>query len=117
MNYAIIIYSLLSFLLLFSCAKISYKLQLVDLPNKRKLHSKATAFTGGFAISVTFVFSILLFQISNNHLNLILSMAFLIAIIGLVDDKFDITVGSKLGLQIIPIFYLIILQNLAYSLK
>lgn len=115
MNYAIIIYSLLSFLLLFSCAKISYKLQLVDLPNKRKLHSKATVFTGGFAISVTFVFSILLFQISNNHLNLILSMAFLIAIIGLVDDKFDITVGSKLSLQIIPIFYLIILQNLALN--
>ena len=115
MNYTIIIYSLLSFLLLFSCAKISYKLQLVDLPNKRKLHSKATAFTGGSAISVTFVFSILLFQISNYHLNLILSMAFLIAIIGLVDDKFDITVGSKLGLQIIPIVYLIILQNLALN--
>ena len=115
MNYAIIIYSLLSFLLLFSCAKISYKLQLVDLPNKRKLHTKATAFTGGFAISFTFVFAILLFQISNNHLNLILSMAFLIAIIGLVDDKFDITVGSKLSLQIIPIFYLIILQNLALN--
>ena len=117
MFYAIIIYIILSFFLLFLCAKISYRFQLVDLPDKRKMHSEATSFTGGVAISIAFVFSILLFDIVSNNLNLILSMAFLICIIGLLDDKFDLTVGSKLSLQIIPIFYLIILQNLAlYSL-
>jgi len=72
MNYTIIIYSLLSFLLLFSSAKISYKLKLFDLPNKRKMHSTPTAFSGGVAISVALVSSILLFNISNNNLNLIL---------------------------------------------
>ena len=110
---SLIIYLISSFTLLFICAKISYKLTLVDLPNKRKIHSKATAFTGGIAIAIAYIFSIFLFEISINNLNLILSMAFLICIVGLIDDKFDLTVGSKLSLQIIPIFYLIIFQGLA----
>ena len=112
MSHEIIIYFIFSFILLFICARISYKLDLVDNPNSRKIHSNATAFTGGIAISATYVFSIFLFDISINILNLILSMAFLICIVGLIDDKFELSVGSKLSLQIIPIFYLIIFQNL-----
>lgn len=115
MYYSLIIYSILSFFLLFLCAKISYKYNLVDLPHDRKMHSRATAYTGGIAISITYVVSILLFQISIHHLNLILSISFLICIIGFIDDKFDLTVGSKLSLQIIPIFYLIVLQDLSLN--
>ncbi len=115
MDYKILIYSILSFFLLFAWAIFSYKFKLVDIPNKRKIHNIATAYTGGVAISVSFVISILLFEISSNNLNLIISMAFLISIIGFIDDKFDLTVGSKLSLQVIPIFYLIIFQNLALN--
>ena len=113
MNNAIIIYTLLSFLLIFLCAKISYNLKLVDLPSKRKVHSEATAYTGGIAVSLALVSSILLLNISNNNLNLILSIAFMIAIVGLIDDKYNLNVGSKLSLQILPIFYLVVSQNLA----
>ena len=115
MSYLLVIYSLLSFLLLFLCAKISYGLDLVDYPNNRKIHSKATSFTGGIAISFILVLSIFIFEISTNNLNLIISMAFLIGIVGFIDDKFELTAGSKLALQIIPIFYLIIFQNLALN--
>ena len=115
MTFLLIIYSLLSFLLLFLCAKISYGLDLVDYPNNRKIHSKATSFTGGIAISFILVLSIFIFEISTNNLNLIISMAFLIGIVGFIDDKFELTAGSKLALQIIPIFYLIIFQNLALN--
>tara|TARA_Y100001970_G_C14114901_1_gene793000 strand:+ start:342 stop:1286 length:945 start_codon:yes stop_codon:yes gene_type:complete len=97
---------------MFICGKISYKLNLVDLPNKRKIHSRATAFTGGIAISSSLIFSILLFEIYNNYLNIIISMAFLMSIIGFIDDKFHLNVGGKLSLQIFPIFYLIIFQDL-----
>ena len=48
----IIIYSILVFFCLITFAKISYKLDLVDLPSKRKVHLKPTAYTGGIAISV-----------------------------------------------------------------
>tara|TARA_B100000767_G_scaffold264477_1_gene279414 strand:+ start:960 stop:1970 length:1011 start_codon:yes stop_codon:yes gene_type:complete len=112
MNNELIIYTLLSFLLLFLFAKISYKLNLVDLPNKRKIHNKNIAYTGGIAISFILVLSILLLEVSDNSLNSIFSIAFLISIIGLVDDKYNLNVGGKLSLQIIPIFYLIIFENL-----
>ena len=89
-------------------AKLSYKLRLVDLPTKRKIHSKATAYTGGFALSVIFILSILILDISDNVLNLILSIGFLISIVGLIDDKYNLNVGGKLSLQVIPIFYLVV---------
>jgi UDP-GlcNAc:undecaprenyl-phosphate GlcNAc-1-phosphate transferase len=113
MNNTIIIYSLLSFLILFLCGKVSYKLNLLDHPNKRKIHTKATAYTGGFAISVILLFSIFLFAVLDKNLNIILSIAFLISIIGLIDDKYNLDVSSKLSLQIIPIFYLVVFENLA----
>ncbi len=115
MSNQLIIYSLISFLILFLFAKVSYKLNLVDLPNNRKFHTKVTAFTGGIAISILLVFSIFLLQISENNLNNILSIAFLISLIGLIDDKYNLNAGSKLSLQVIPIFYLIIFENLALT--
>ena len=52
-------YFLLSLIVLFLSSKISYKLNLVDKPNKRKIHSKATAYTGGIAISIIFLVAII----------------------------------------------------------
>ena len=104
MNYSLLSYSILSFIILHLSAIVSYKLQLVDLPDKRKLHVSATVFTGGAAISVTYILSILLFEIYNNSLNLIISMSFLMSMIGLIDDKYRLNVGGKLSLQVIPIF-------------
>jgi UDP-GlcNAc:undecaprenyl-phosphate GlcNAc-1-phosphate transferase len=113
MNNTIIIYTLLVFLSLYSCAIISYKLKLLDLPNKRKIHAKPTAFTGGLAISVSYLIAIQLFYITSKDLNLILSIGFLVAIIGFIDDKYNLNTGGKLSLQIIPIFYLIVYENLS----
>ena len=98
MSYSIISYLLISFLILFSCAKISYKFQLVDLPSERKMHSNATAFTGGFAISVALIFSVLLFEIYNSNFNLIISMAFLMSMIGFIDDVLCIFLSFSLML-------------------
>jgi len=110
-NY-IIIYLFLGFILSFICAKISYLLNLVDIPNKRKIHSKNVAYTGGIVISFMYIFSIYLFSIFNDDFNIILSFAFLIALVGLIDDKYTLNVGGKLSLQIFPIFYLIFFENL-----
>lgn len=107
----IILYCLIVFLLLFLNAKISYKLNLIDLPNKRKIHSTGTVFTGGISLSIALIFSIFITDISSHNLNLIFSIGFLISMVGFIDDKFDLNVGGKLSLQIIPIFYLIVIQN------
>ena len=41
--------------------------------------------------------------------------AFLVSIIGFIDDKTSLNVGGKLSLQIIPIFYLIIFENITLN--
>ena len=78
MNNQLIIHSLLSFLSLLIIAQISYNLNLVDLPSKRKMHIKATTYTGGIAISIILVLSILLFDISDSSFNNILSIKYVI---------------------------------------
>lgn len=114
MNFEILaLYVLISFLLLFYFAKISYKLNLIDIPNKRKIHKKPTAYTGGITISLILISAIILFDNFNKTLSLILSIAFLIAIVGFVDDKYNLNTGGKLSLQIIPILYLVIFENLS----
>jgi len=113
MDNIVLIYFLLSFVIFFLCGKISYKLNLLDKPNKRKIHSKATAFTGGLAISLIYLCAIVLFDDFSKSLSLIISIAFLISIVGFIDDIYQLNIGGKLSLQIVPIFYLVIFQNLA----
>lgn len=109
------IYVIISFIILFLSAKIAYKLKLVDIPNKRKNHSMPTAYVGGFSSSIIFLISIIIFDIPDKSLNSIMTIAFLISIVGLLDDKFVLNIGGKLSLQIIPIFYLIVFENFALS--
>ena len=111
MDNTIAIYILVSFTVLFLCGKTSYKLNLVDIPNKRKIHFKATAYTGGIALSIILLSAIILFDSFNYDLSLILSIGFLISIVGFIDDKHNLSIGGKLSLQIIPIFYLVIFEN------
>ena len=108
----LLIYLFLNFLVFFLISKLSYKLYLVDIPTKRKMHTMPTAYTGGVALSIILIFAVFLFNYSNQKLDLILSIGFLIAIIGFVDDRYNLSVGSKLSLQLIPIIFLIIFENL-----
>ena len=112
---SILFYTLLCFIVFYSIANLSYKFNLVDVPNKRKDHKNPTAYTGGLAISLILLFALQFFDIFNildRKINLIISTAFLISIVGLLDDKYDLNVGGKLSLQIIPIFYLITFENI-----
>ena len=111
----IVIYTVSIFFTFFICAKISYKLNLVDLPNKRKIHIKPTANTGGFAMIISLLFALQALDIFDKILSLILSIGFLISMVGLIDDKFHLNTGGKLSLQIIPIFYLIVFENLTLN--
>ena len=115
MDNTIIIYFILNFIVLFLFGKISYRLNLVDKPNKRKIHSESTAYTGGIAISIILLFAIILFDDFNKILSSILSIAFLISIVGFIDDKYHLNIGGKLSLQTVPIFYLVIFENLALN--
>ena len=110
-----LLYFFLSFIILLITSKVSYNFKLLDIPNKRKIHNKSTAFTGGIALSIILIFSIIIFDSFNPTLSLILTMAFLISVVGLVDDIFSLNASAKLCLQIVPIFYLLINSNLTLN--
>lgn len=113
MNIDIVIFTLLSYFLLFICTKISYKFNLVDHPNNRKIHLNPTAYTGGITLSIIYLLAIFLFNINDIQLQFILFIGFLISIVGLIDDKYNLNIKNKLILQILPILYLIFFKELA----
>lgn len=108
----LLIYSLICFLLLIIFSKISYKFNLLDFPNNRKKHLKPVAYTGGLILATIYIISIYMFGFYKNELNLILSFSFLIALVGFLDDKYNLNIGGKLSLQFFPIIYLIFFENL-----
>ena len=114
-EYFSIIYILLNFIILFLIGKISYKFNLVDFQIKEKFIIKQLLIQGGCALSVIYLFSIILFDSFNPNLSLILSIGFLISIVGFIDDKYNLNIGGKLSLQIIPIFYLIFFENFSLN--
>lgn len=108
------IFFLVSFTIFFFIAKISYKLNLLDVPisKKRSIHDKPTAYTGGVALCIILTVSIFIFNF-DQKINSILSIAFMTGLIGFLDDKFNLSVGGKLSLQLLPIVFLIIIENLS----
>lgn len=115
MNYIII--SVISLLFFLVIGKLSVKLNLLDKPNKRKIHKNPTPYTGGLVIALIFLLIVFISDFSEKNLNNLLIGSFTIAIFGLLDDKYSLNVGSKLILQLFPIVYLvffseILLENL-----
>lgn len=112
MDLKLTIFTIISFLIFFIITFASYKLQLVDKPNNRKIHLGPTAFTGGISLSLVYLLAIMLFDFHLKELNHIITIGFLVALVGFVDDIKNLNTGGKLSLQIIPIFYLIIFENI-----
>ena len=114
----IVLISTISFFLIFITTKYAGKFKLLDYPNKRKDHLKPTPFTGGIGISLTFILIIFFSDFSDNYLNLILAYTFMISLVGIIDDKYNLNVGSKLIFQILPILLLVqdglYLEDLGY---
>ena len=111
----LILFIVINFIIFYLVSKFSYNLNLVDKPNNRKLHLIPTAYTGGLALSLIYIFSIYFFDFNDEKLNMILSISILISVVGLIDDKYNLNFGGKLSLQIIPIIYLIILENFSLN--
>lgn len=84
----------------------AHKLRLLDYPNFRKKHKKATPYTGGLGLAIIFVIIIYISDFEEKNISHILSYSFLIAIIGLIDDKINLNAGNKLILQLLLIILL-----------
>jgi UDP-GlcNAc:undecaprenyl-phosphate GlcNAc-1-phosphate transferase len=92
---------------LFLLNKVSYKIDFLDYPNKRKVHSTPTPFIGGLSLGLSYCVVVFITDINFLYLNFIFAYALIVSIFGLVDDKFNISPTSKIILQSIPVYILI----------
>ena len=86
---------------------IAQRVGLVDLPNERKLHVGAIPLIGGISIycSVLLVSSMVIEQ--SQVFNLYLISAALILFLGVLDDKYDLSVRVRMAAQVITASILI----------
>ena len=87
--------------------QIAVKVNLVDKPNYRKVHTNAVPLIGGISIAVTVLIVLI---VSGNQLSLlkeylpILSSGFVLLIVGVIDDKTDLSAKYKLVIQLLLAF-------------
>ena len=112
-----ILYSTIYLIFLLLIIYLSKKLDLVDKPNYRKLHSNKIVNTGGIAI----YFFMILVVITNEYsyeVESIIVIGSIVILTGFLDDRVDISPSVKLILLIFPTIYLLtngfLLENLGH---
>ena len=94
---AVIFSGLMAFLLTPLVRVLAYKVKAIDVPrDERRMHKKPTPRLGGLAIFLAFELTILLFCDLDRELSGLLIGAFIIAVIGVLDDIFRISAVVKL---------------------
>ena len=93
------------FMVSFMAIKISKPLAvrfgLVDLPNERKFHKGAIPLVGGVGIYLGVLIASMIYFQDNQVFHIYLISAALILFLGVLDDKYDLSVGLRLVAQII----------------
>jgi len=79
---------------------LAYRFAVLDMPEARKLHSRATPLLGGAAVYLAFLIAILINGIYSLRLIAILAAATLLFAIGLLDDIREVSARVKLVIQI-----------------
>src|SRR5690554_3842111 len=75
--------------------KFAYKIGAVDKPNERKVHTKITPRLGGLAIFIGAVAGYFAGGLHNEKVTAISLGAVLIVMIGILDDKFELSAKVK----------------------
>jgi UDP-GlcNAc:undecaprenyl-phosphate/decaprenyl-phosphate GlcNAc-1-phosphate transferase len=87
------------------------KFKFFDHPSKRKIHLKPIPYTGGLGLILSFFMIIWISFFDYILLNIIFT-SFFIFILGFLDDKYKINIGSRILFQILIIYFFIENYNL-----
>lgn len=96
----------LSFIIVALVVRAAPVIGLLDIPNERSMHNRLTPRAGGLGFILSWsVFAITLASKNPESMTLLLPMmpAYLIAGFGLVDDKLNLPVALRLGLQLVAV--------------
>jgi UDP-GlcNAc:undecaprenyl-phosphate GlcNAc-1-phosphate transferase len=91
----------LSFCLTPVCRWIAYRLNILDRPDGRKVHRKATPLLGSAAVFIGFSAAILINGIYSLKLGAILVGSAVLFVVGFVDDFKEVPAGFKLVVQVL----------------
>jgi UDP-GlcNAc:undecaprenyl-phosphate GlcNAc-1-phosphate transferase len=104
----IFVFSLsLSYLLTPLIRLIAVKLNVLDRPEGRKIHERATPLFGGAAVIIAFSFSLIANMLLEKAMVVLLCGGIIMALVGLMDDVRGIPARLKLLLQVIVVLILI----------
>jgi UDP-GlcNAc:undecaprenyl-phosphate GlcNAc-1-phosphate transferase len=83
------------------CSWAAFKLNILDRPDNRKLHQRATPLLGGTAVFAGFLCALLVNGIFSTELGVILLASTLLFVVGVIDDVKELSAGIKLITQVI----------------
>jgi UDP-GlcNAc:undecaprenyl-phosphate GlcNAc-1-phosphate transferase len=89
----------LSTVMLFALRLVAKRIGLVDKPNQRKLHKGSIPLVGGIAICLTVVITTTLLEVNLPHQALFLISIATLTLLGAADDKYDISVKTRMIAQ------------------
>lgn len=83
--------------------QIAMRLGVVDKPNQRKIHFDHKPMMGGLAIYIALIVAFLLFSPPRHirELGIVLAGATVLALLGLIDDRYDLPWRSKLPIMLL----------------
>ncbi len=91
----------LSFCLNPAFARVAKRLNILDIPDERKLHKEATPLLGGAAVFIGFSVAILTNGIFSKPLVIILIASLILFGVGILDDFKEVSAGIKLLAQLV----------------
>jgi len=94
-----------TFFVIILSIKLTKKISLVDLPNKRKVHTGNIPLAGGISLFFSLIYMLKFGNFDDFYLNSIIGYSLLISLVGIIDDKYNLNVGSKLALMTFAIFF------------
>ena len=92
---------LVSLILVPICKKVSVHINALDIPNKRKVHTKPMPRLGGLAIFLSFLINYMIFGQPTTQMLSIIIASFIIILFGIVDDINPLKARYKLIGQLI----------------
>lgn len=102
---------LISYILIPIIRKMAIKINLVDKPNARKVHTNSVPLVGGIAIFISTSIALSLMLPFNmdffSNMNIYFAVTTLL-IVGVIDDKFDLRASLKLAIQLVLAHFIII---------
>ncbi|MFA0071689.1 undecaprenyl-phosphate alpha-N-acetylglucosaminyl 1-phosphate transferase, partial [Vibrio breoganii] len=91
----------LALAVLYCMRKVGYAIGLVDKPNARKHHEGVVPLVGGISLCITLLYFFYLNAAEINNAGVIGPCLAVLVLIGVADDRFDISFKLRMGVQAI----------------